>query len=126
MELKDVDLQNLTNEQLKDYILKLRNAIRKHRDAKQHERCWLNDKKLYDLLPETEEADFKLPPQEEFLKNCYIYWQGCMFKENAKNFDKLNIKEVINKLLCGQSLSDISNEMGLDRKQLISIFEELN
>ena len=66
----DYDLTTLSPEQLKAELLRLRNGIRQHRDEKGHGRCWLDDLRLYDLLPEKLPADTKLPPREEFLENC--------------------------------------------------------
>lgn len=55
---------------------KLRNAIRYHRDQKGHDRCWLDDIKLYELLPEgVADYDGSLPPEEEFLENCKCYYK---------------------------------------------------
>ncbi len=55
---------------------KTRNAIRKHRDEKGHDRCWLDDQELYKILPETTEADFTLPCKTEFLTECEKYWNN--------------------------------------------------
>lgn len=82
---KDLDTMNLL--ELKQEILKLRNTIRRHRDARGHDRCWLDDIELYQLLPEGKEADFTLPKKEEFLKNCEIYWK------NRCPLSKLNTRE---------------------------------
>lgn len=61
---------------LRTYIAKLEAAIRKHRDARGHNRCWLDDQELYSVLPETiDTKDFKLPPKDEFLKECTKYHQ---------------------------------------------------
>lgn len=50
-------------------------AIRKHRDSKGHERCWLNDLELYQTLHEPiPEPD--LPPRCEFIANCEAYYDG--------------------------------------------------
>lgn len=52
----------------------LETAIRKHRDERGHGRCWLDDKELYAVLGEpVEDQEFKLPPKEEFLKQCEKY-----------------------------------------------------
>jgi len=53
----------------------LAKAIRKHRDAKGHERCWLNDIELYKILNEPI-PDQELPPLPEFMGECAKYWQG--------------------------------------------------
>lgn len=55
-------------------VTKLRTAIRQHRDEKGHNRCWLDDATLYKTLPESQSADFTLPPKCEFLMECNRYW----------------------------------------------------
>lgn len=54
----------------KEYINKLENAIREHRDQKGDDRCWLDDRDLYAVLPEGNKDISSLPPAEEFLGNC--------------------------------------------------------
>jgi hypothetical protein len=65
------------NEKLKEEIEKLRNAIRQHRDERGHDRCWMDDDRLYSVLPEGNEGvDTKLPPRECFLKNCEKFYEN--------------------------------------------------
>jgi hypothetical protein len=71
--MTDQDLELMDVSQLKQEILKLRNSIREHRDAKGNDRCWLDDVELYQKLPENIQADFTLPEKKEFLKNCEAY-----------------------------------------------------
>jgi hypothetical protein len=71
----DDDLFLMAADGLIAEIKRLRSAIRQHRDEKGHGRCWLDDQTLYRSLPETAQADFTLPPKEEFLTNCEIYWR---------------------------------------------------
>lgn len=52
---------------------KLKAAIRSHRDERGHDRCWLDDQKLYAVLGEGG-ADGTLPPRAEFLSNCERYY----------------------------------------------------
>lgn len=61
-----------------DRITQLEEAIRKHRDAKGHDRCFENDLELYKLLPEGLSEDYttKLPSKEEFLEGCSNYYQS--------------------------------------------------
>lgn len=56
------------------YITKLEAAIRKHRDAKGHDRCWENDLELYRVLGEPLPESPVLPPKEEFIANCNAYY----------------------------------------------------
>ena len=53
----------------------LRDAIRKHRDERGHDRCWLDDQALYQALPEATPGDLALPPKDEFIANCHRYWE---------------------------------------------------
>lgn len=65
-------------------IAKYEEGIRKHRDAKGHDRCWENDIELYDLLPERCNewpAKDTIPCKEEFQKGCQIYYQSLLKKE---------------------------------------------
>ncbi len=48
-------------------------AICKHRDAKGHDRCQLNDRELYAVLNDGNDADFTLPCLEEFISECIRY-----------------------------------------------------
>lgn len=58
-----------------DEIQSLRDAVRKHRDEKHHDRCWLDDLELYKKLPEgLDKVDQQLPPEKEFLDNCKRYY----------------------------------------------------
>ena len=80
--MTDKDLESLSKEELQQEILRLRTGIREHRDAKGHDRCWLDDIDLYNLLPEKLPADTKLPDREEFLTNCNKFYENrqCPYK----------------------------------------------
>lgn len=56
-------------------ITYLETAIRKHRDARGHDRCWENDQELYRALPETVPDSPQLPPEPEFMANCKLYYE---------------------------------------------------
>jgi len=66
--------RNIEISELKEEIETLRNAIRLHRDERGNDRCWLDDERLYSVLPEGKKADMVLPCRQEFLKNCARYW----------------------------------------------------
>lgn len=67
----DQDLSEMTEEQLRDEAKKLRAAIRYHRDQKGDDRCWVDDIRLYEALPEgPSNYDPTLPPEDVFLENC--------------------------------------------------------
>lgn len=53
---------------------RLKDAIRKHRDARGHDRCWENDQELYALLGEGVPTSPELPPREEFMEGCSRYY----------------------------------------------------
>ena len=72
----DLSLALLNRNELKAEVLRLRAAIRLHRDEKGHDRCWLDDQRLYSVLPEGVKADMILPCREEFLSNCARYWSS--------------------------------------------------
>lgn len=71
----DQDVQKMDLEVLRQEIVKLRNGIRKHRDQKGHDRCWLDDIELYKLLPDNVPAITTLPPKDEFLRGCENFWE---------------------------------------------------
>lgn len=72
----DKDLENISLEAAKQEIMQLRDAIRYHMTQKGHDRCWLDNKKLYAVLPEGDKSDMNLPPKEEFLHECNKFWEN--------------------------------------------------
>jgi hypothetical protein len=50
------------------------NAIRKHRDQRGDDRCWLDDEELYTVLGEPQ-PNTRLVPKEQFLSNCSRFWE---------------------------------------------------
>lgn len=66
----DDDVGSMGRHALRQEVVRLRHGIRAHRDAKGNDRCWIDDAALYALLPEDLPADTRLPPKEEFLRNC--------------------------------------------------------
>ena len=72
----DQDLEQLTEQELRVEILNLRNGIRLHRNEKGHDRCWVDDLRLYELLPEKLPANTTLPEREEFLANCHRFYES--------------------------------------------------
>src|SRR5579885_2194861 len=55
-------------------IAKLEDAIRLHRDEKGHDRCHLDDDRLYQVLNEPIPPR-PLPPKEEFLAGCARFYE---------------------------------------------------
>lgn len=65
-----------SSEVIESRIKILESGIRKHRDAKGHDRCFENDLELYKLLPESTKIDNQLPSRAEFLEGCAKYYDG--------------------------------------------------
>lgn len=71
----DEDLDALTREQLLQEVIRLRNAIRTHRDASGHDLCW-RQPGLWSLLPEGEAAKVVVPAWPQFMRGCVRYRQS--------------------------------------------------
>lgn len=71
----DKDLKTMNGAQLAEEVARLRAGIRKHRDERGDNRCWLDDERLYALLPDKKKAITKLPSKEVFLKSCERFWR---------------------------------------------------
>jgi len=71
----DDDLNNLSREQLLAEAVRLRNAIRKHRDSTAHELCW-HHPDLWALLPEKINPAVAVPEWPQFLRGCIKYRQS--------------------------------------------------
>jgi hypothetical protein len=68
----DEDLKSSTREELVAEVLKLRNAIRAHRDSSGHDLCW-HHPELWRTLPERVDPDIVVPPWPQFLRGCVAY-----------------------------------------------------
>jgi hypothetical protein len=71
----------------------LRNAIRKHRDQKDDDNCWLDDFELYGLLPEQIKCNPDLPNKELMMYNCSRYYECRKANKLYVPVDKLPEKE---------------------------------
>ena len=69
----DEDLTEMTHSQLLNEAMRLRAEVRRHRGERGHDRCWLDDSRLYETLPAGGPAAIPLPPQKLFLANCSRY-----------------------------------------------------
>jgi hypothetical protein len=56
-------------------VVELELAIKRHRDERGNDRCWLDDARLYAVLPGAKQLTIVLPPKEEFLQECDKYWE---------------------------------------------------
>ena len=70
----------MTDEELEKYAelivanVELRQAIRRHRDARGHDRCWQNDLELYRVLGEPLPSSAEMPDYEDFMEKCNEYY----------------------------------------------------
>ena len=85
----DEDLELMSIDLLKEEIKKLRSLIRYHKDQKDDDRCWVDDIRLYEALPEgCVGYDSTLPPEDVFLDNCKRFCRsrqvpvGSIFKKD--------------------------------------------
>lgn len=58
---------------LVDEILRLRNAIRHHREQTDHAMCWENDEELWKILDEETKITHTPPSWPEFMQKCVEY-----------------------------------------------------
>lgn len=71
----DPDLDTLTREELIAEVVKLRNAVREHRDASGHALCW-HHPMLWGLLPEQSKTTPVVPAWPAFMRGCIRYRQS--------------------------------------------------
>jgi len=71
----DSDLDGMSREQLVAEVVRLRNAIRAHRDSSGHALCWYHPD-LWGLLPEQSTARPVVPEWPVFLRGCIRYRQS--------------------------------------------------
>lgn len=71
----DSDLDKLSRDELIVELVKLRNAVRAHRNSTGHALCW-HHPALWDLLPEQARITPVVPEWPEFLRGCIRYRQS--------------------------------------------------
>jgi hypothetical protein len=71
------DLPNMPQAQLAKALTALQAAIKAHRDVKDRPRNLNDDRALYAALPEQVAADFRLPPEPDFLGEAKAPHAGC-------------------------------------------------
>jgi hypothetical protein len=69
------DLEDMTRDDLVAEVVKLRAAIRAHRDSSAHELCW-HHPALWSLLPEQSDPVPVVPEWPQFLRGCIRYRQS--------------------------------------------------
>jgi hypothetical protein len=77
-------------------VEELTSAIRKHRDQKGDDRCWLDDLDLYSTMDDAS-YDSQLPPKCEFLESCSRYWNQRQTMMD-KSADRPTIKQLENRI----------------------------
>ncbi len=70
----DNDLLTMNEAELRVEVAKLRETIRYHRDQKGDDNCWLDNKVLYNALPEKIDASPELPDKQLMMINCSKYY----------------------------------------------------
>lgn len=68
----DDDLAAMTPEQLRAEVIRLRAAIREHRDQQGHDLCWYQPE-LWGVLPEQLHPSPAVPDWCEFMQRCAEY-----------------------------------------------------
>lgn len=68
----DEDLMQMSREELLDEVVKLRGAIRQHRDASGHDLCWWHPA-LWASLPASTDPIPEVPSWEQFMRGCVRY-----------------------------------------------------
>src|SRR5688572_4068899 len=71
----DDDLDDMTRDQLLAEVVRLRTAVRAHRDTSGHDLCW-HHPDLWGTLPERVEPDIAVPPWPRFMRGCVAYRQS--------------------------------------------------
>ncbi len=73
----DADLAQMAHADLVKTLVALQTAIRAHSDIKDRPRNLDDDRALYAVLPEKVAADFRLPPEPDFLGEARAPKAGC-------------------------------------------------
>lgn len=71
----DDRLGSLTHDELVAEVVRLRDAVRSHRDSAGHDLCW-HQPALWALLPEDTDPAPAVPEWPQFLRGCVRYRQS--------------------------------------------------
>ncbi|MGQ2996749.1 hypothetical protein [Variovorax sp.] len=71
----DEDLDTLSRDDLIAEVRKLREGVRRHRDATGHDLCW-HHPDLWSLLPEKTPPAIAVPAWPQFMRGCVKYRQS--------------------------------------------------
>lgn len=83
----DKDVAEMTTDQLQAEVMKLRTAIREHRDSKGHNLCWYVPE-LWKTLPEEASLEPEAPEPCEFIENCAQYRMSLEKQEEINKIAK--------------------------------------
>src|SRR5262245_17416301 len=75
-----------------DRVRELEAAIRKHREQRADDRCWLDDLDLYAVLRDGKRADNSMPPRGIFLANCANFYDRRCQKGDWPSYQELEAK----------------------------------
>ena len=68
----DEDIARMSRDELAAEVVKLRSAIREHRDSSGHDLCW-HHPRLWGLLPERVDPRIDVPAWPQFMRGCIRY-----------------------------------------------------
>ncbi|MBO9627763.1 MAG: hypothetical protein J7484_15505 [Microbacterium sp.] len=68
----DDDVGVMSRDELAAEVLRLRAAIREHRDSTSHDLCWYHPR-LWSMLPEASTTEVAVPPWPQFMRGCVAY-----------------------------------------------------
>jgi hypothetical protein len=85
----DADLELMTKEDLIKEVVKLRQAIREHRDSTGHDLCWYHPQ-LWSLLPEKISPEIQIPEWSNFMNGCIRYRKS--LDEQAPNAPRIDVE----------------------------------
>lgn len=86
----DNDLATMTKEDLIKEVIKLRQAIREHRDSTGHGLRWYHPE-LWSLLPEKLSPEIQVPEWSKFMHGCVQYRKS--LDEQAPDAPRVNIED---------------------------------
>ena len=98
--------------ELKSRIIELRNSIRYPRDQKGDDRCWLDYRKPYSLIPEIDTSSFdKLPEYDYFMRICSAFYHQRRAERPEPLPTEIWLREEWDKDLKEASKSKLKNAM---------------
>lgn len=99
-------------------ILQMRESVKRHRDAKGHERCWENDEELWTEVLGAGTVDRQVPARAEFLARCEAYHE-----DQTKKRGTPHLVDVAISVTAGTDLETIECETGCGFTYVATIVE---